>query len=80
MFSHPCDFTPVCTTEIVAFAEKQEEFNKRDVRLVGISVGTLNNHNKWLYLIHSKILGNTGVRVNFPIVADDGAIAKDYDM
>jgi len=76
------NFTPVCTTEIVAFAKKQAEFDKREVRLVGISVGTLKMHNKWLYIIHSKILNDTGIRINLPIVADDkkATIAEDYNI
>jgi len=81
LFSHPCDFTPVCTTEIVAFAEKQAEFDKRDTRLIGLAVGEIGDHIEWVGDIHSNILNDTPFRINFPIVADEhGDVARKYDM
>jgi len=79
LFSHPCDKTPVCTTEIAAFAQKQDDFTNRNVRLVGLSVGDLKNHKEWIDDIHwSK---TTTRKITFPIVADNlGDVAKDYDM
>jgi alkyl hydroperoxide reductase subunit AhpC len=82
LFSHPCDFTPVCTTEIEAFALKQPEFDKRHTRLIGLSVGNVSNHKKWVADINS-ILHDQATRINFPIVADDetdAVIAKKYNM
>ena len=80
-FSRPCDFTPVCTTEIVEFAKKQAEFNKRDTRLIGLSVGEIGDHIEWVGDIHSNILNDTPFRINFPIVADEhGDISRKYGM
>ena len=65
-FSHPGDFTPVCTTEIIGFAKADTYFKKINTALIGISVDGLNSHLAWLYDIYLK----TGLIVNFPIIAD----------
>ena len=66
LFSHPADFTPVCTTEFVAFQEKKEEFDKRWVSLIGYSVDWIQSHIAWVNNIKEKF----GVKIDFPIVAD----------
>lgn len=76
-FSHPSDFTPVCTTEIIGFAKADTYFKKINTELIGISVDGLNSHLAWLYDIYLK----TGLVVNFPIIADqNGVIARKYGM
>lgn len=76
-FSHPCDFTPVCTTEIIALAKADTYFKKINTELIGISVDSINSHLAWLYDIYIK----TGIIVNFPIIADlNGVIARKYGM
>lgn len=76
-FSHPGDFTPVCTTEIIGFAKADTYFKKINTELIGISVDGLNSHLAWLYDIYLK----TGLVVNFPIIADqNGVIARKYGM
>lgn len=77
LFSHPGDFTPVCTTEIIAFAKANTYFEKLNTCLIGLSVDSNSSHLAWLYDIYCK----TGVRVPFPIIADrNGAIARKYGM
>ena len=77
MFSHPKDFTPVCTTELGAAAGMAEEFAKRNCKLIGISVDTVEDHQKW----KSDISAVTGNAVSYPMIADtDLAVAKLYDM
>jgi len=66
LFSHPGDFTPVCTTEFVAFSRKFEEFKKRGVELLGLSVDTVYAHIEWKRQIEQL----WGVKVPFPIIAD----------
>ena len=66
LFSHPADFTPVCTTEFVAFSRKYEEFKKRGVELLGLSVDSVYSHIEW----KRQIEQNWGVKVPFPIIAD----------
>ena len=66
MFSHPADFTPVCTTEFMAFAQIQPELKKRGVELLGLSVDSITSHIAWARNIEEK----TGVKINFPIIAD----------
>lgn len=66
LFSHPADFTPVCTTEFVAFSRKYEEFKKRGVELLGLSVDTNYSHIEWKRQIEQAF----GVKVPFPIIAD----------
>lgn len=66
IFSHPADFTPVCTTEFMAFAKIHPELQKRGVELLGLSVDSLTSHIAWARNIEEK----TGVRIPFPIIAD----------
>ncbi len=76
-FSHPSDFTPVCTTEIIALAKADTYFKKINTELIGLSVDSINSHLAWLYDIYIK----TGIIVNFPIIADlNGVIARKYGM
>lgn len=77
LFSHPGDFTPVCTTEIIAFAKANTYFEKLNTCLIGLSVDSNASHLAWLYDIYVK----TGVNVPFPIIADqNGNIARKYGM
>lgn len=77
LFSHPGDFTPVCTTEIIAFARTNTYFEKLNTCLLGLSVDSNASHLAWLYEIYCK----TGIRVPFPIIADrNGEIARKYGM
>jgi len=66
LFSHPADFTPVCTTEFAAFADKQEEFDKRNVKLLGLSIDSVYSHIAWVRDIEEKF----EVKIKFPILAD----------
>ena len=66
MFSHPADFTPVCTTEFMAFSKIQPDLKKRGVELLGLSVDSITSHIAWARNIEEK----TGVKINFPIIAD----------
>jgi peroxiredoxin (alkyl hydroperoxide reductase subunit C) len=77
LFSHPADFTPVCTTEFVAFARRADEFAKRDVKLLGLSIDSVHSHLAWLRNIEEKI----GVKIPFPVIADvDMRIANKFGM
>jgi alkyl hydroperoxide reductase subunit AhpC len=77
LFSHPRDFTPVCTTELGAVAALKPEFEKRNTKVIGISVDPLDAHGRWV----SDIKDVTGNQVNFPMIADpDKSIANLYDM
>ncbi|KAI0468559.1 mitochondrial peroxiredoxin PRX1 [Xylaria cf. heliscus] len=76
-FSHPEDFTPVCTTELGAFAKLEPEFTKRGVKLIGLSANTLGSHEGWIKDIDEV----TGGKVSFPIIADkERKVAYLYDM
>ncbi len=66
LFSHPADFTPVCTTEFMAFAEAHAEFEKRNVQLIGLSVDSVPSHLAWTYAIERDL----GVHIPFPVIAD----------
>jgi peroxiredoxin (alkyl hydroperoxide reductase subunit C) len=66
LFSHPADFTPVCTTEFIEFARKYDEFEKRNAQLIGLSIDSVYSHIAWL-LQMEKIYG---VEVKFPVIAD----------
>ena len=68
LFSHPADFTPVCTTEFIAFAEIYPELQKRWVELVGLSVDSVSSHIAWVRNVEEK----TGVKIPFPVIADLG--------
>lgn len=75
--SHPKDFTPVCTTELGAMAKVQHEFDKRSVKLLGISVDSVDDHNRW----KSDIRDVTGGDVTYPMIGDpDLKVAKLYGM
>ena len=77
LFSHPRDFTPVCTTELGYMAKIQPDFEKRDVKIIGLSVDPMGNHEKWL----ADIEDTQGARPNYPIVADpDFTVSKLYGM
>jgi len=77
LFSHPADFTPVCTTEFIAFAKIYEELKKRDVQLIGLSIDSLYSHIAWLRRIKEKL----GVEIPFPVIADlDMKVAKLFGM
>ena len=77
LFSHPGDFTPVCTTEIIAFSKANTYFESLNTCLLGLSVDSNSSHLAWVYEIFCK----TGIRVPFPIIADrNGVIARKYGM
>jgi len=77
LFSHPADFTPVCTTEFIAFSKLNDEFEKRGVKLLGNSIDSNYSHIAWVRNIEEKF----GVKVPFPIIADlDMKVAKLYGM
>src|SRR5246127_22314 len=77
LFSHPADYTPVCTTELGKTASLKEEFAKRNVKVLALSVDSVESHKGWIKDINET----QGVEVNFPIIADeDRKIAEAYDM
>ncbi len=77
LFSHPADFTPVCTTEFVAFQKRYEEFKKLNTELIGLSIDQVFSHIKWKEWIKEKL----DVEIKFPIIADDlGKVASLYGM
>lgn len=77
LFSHPADFTPVCTTEFLAFAEIYPELKQRGVELLGLSIDSVYSHIAWVRNIEEK----TGVTIPFPIIADlNMAVASRYGM
>ena len=77
LFSHPKDFTPVCTTELGYMAGLKEEFAKRNAKMIGISVDPVENHHKW----KADIEQLSGNRVDYPMIGDPTlAVAKLYDM
>lgn len=83
LFSHPADFTPVCTTEFITFASMEEKFAEANCKLVGLSVDGLYSHIAWLRTIKEKIeyRGMKDVEVNFPLIEDITMnVAKKYGM
>jgi peroxiredoxin (alkyl hydroperoxide reductase subunit C) len=77
MFSHPADFTPVCTTEFIAFTSMYDEFVKLNVQLMGLSIDSVHSHLAWVNSLREKM----GVKVPFPIIADlDMKVAHLYGM
>jgi peroxiredoxin (alkyl hydroperoxide reductase subunit C) len=82
LFSHPADFTPVCTSEIIALAKAQEDFKKLNTALIVISTDGLNSHIEWVRSIESiSIDGESPVKIDFPIVSDaDHTISNAYGI
>lgn len=77
LFSHPKDFTPVCTTEFGAVAQLQEEWDKRGTKVIGVSVDGVEEHKQW----KGDIEQVAGTKAAFPIIADDGLeVSKAFDM
>jgi len=78
LFSHPADFTPVCTTEMSGFAEEQESFfEKNNTKLLGLSIDSIHSHIAWV----DNVRKNTGIYFKFPIIADlDMKVARLYGM
>ena len=77
LFSHPKDFTPVCTTEFGAVSQLKDEWEKRGVKVIGVSVDGVDDHKKW----KGDIEKVGGAEAYFPIIADDGlAVSKAFDM
>lgn len=76
-FSHPADFTPVCTTELSEFARRNDEFAQRNVKLLGLSIDSIHSHLAWVL----NIKKNLGVELPFPMIADlDTKVAQKYGM
>ncbi len=77
LFSHPADFTPVCTTELGRVAKLKREFDKRNVKVIALSVDLASSHKNWI----GDIEETQGVQINFPILADaDRKVSTLYDM
>ncbi len=77
LFSHPADFTPVCTTELTAFAKRSDEFTARNTKLIGLSIDSIHSHLAWRENIKEKL----GVELPYPLIADlDTKVAQKYGM
>ncbi|MDA3817125.1 MAG: peroxiredoxin [Prolixibacteraceae bacterium] len=77
LFSHPADFTPVCTTEMTGFALNSDEFKKMNTKLMGLSIDSIHSHIAWV----NNVKKNTGVLFNFPIIEDISMnVSKMYGM
>jgi peroxiredoxin (alkyl hydroperoxide reductase subunit C) len=77
LFSHPADYTPVCTTEFVAFAKRNDQFSELNCKLIGLSIDQIFSHIKWVEWIQEKL----SVEIPFPIIADDtGKIGSSLGM
>jgi peroxiredoxin 2/4 len=76
-FSHPADFTPVCTTELTEFAKRSKEFSDRNCKLLGVSVDSIHSHLAWVLNMEEKL----GIRIPYPMVADISMdVAKKFGM
>src|SRR5689334_9151273 len=77
LFSHPKDFTPVCTTELGAMAKLKPEFDKRNTKIIGLSADPVTDHSRW----QQDIEETQGAKVDYPLIGDaDLKISKLYDM
>ena len=77
LFSHPADYTPVCTTELGAFSARKADFDKRNTKLIGLSVDSVESHDQW----KGDIAETQGSALNFPLIGDENReIANLYDM
>ena len=77
LFSHPADFTPVCTTELTEFARREQEFTALNAKLIGLSVDSVHSHLAWV----QNIKGNLGIELPYPLIADlDTAVSQAYGM
>lgn len=77
LFSHPADFTPVCTTEMTGFALREEEFTRLNTKLIGLSIDSIHSHVAWVNNVREKM----GILMKFPIIADiDMKVSKLYGM
>jgi len=77
LFSHPADFTPVCTTEFIEFANRNDEFEKRNAQLIGLSIDSIYSHLAWVRNIEQ----NFNVKVKFPVIADlDTKVAQKFGL
>lgn len=77
LFSHPADFTPVCTTEMTGFAKEEENFKKLNTKLMGLSIDSIHSHLAWV----NNVKKNMGILMKFPIIADiDMKVSKLYGM
>jgi len=75
-FSHPADFTPVCSTELTEFAKRSTEFEKRNVKLIGLSIDSIHAHVAWRQNLEAIFQ----TKINYPMIADNGAVAGKYGM
>lgn len=83
LFSHPADFTPVCTTEFILFSQMSEEFKLYNTELLGLSIDSLSSHIAWLYTIQDQVKfhGLKNIHIDFPLIADlNTKIAQKYGM
>ena len=77
LFSHPADFTPVCTTELTEFARRNDEFAARNVKLIGLSIDSIHSHLAWTQNINQ----NLDVKIPYPLIADlDMSVANKYGL
>jgi len=77
LFSHPADFTPVCTTELVEFARNTDFFDAHNTKLIGLSIDSIHSHLAWVQNVKEKV----GVELNFPLIADiDTKVARLFGM